>query len=346
MLVVPGNSCAPTPASRRRPVAGIAALCLVCGIGAAESVAQTRVRNDRANYPVRPVRVVVPYSPGGSSDTVARIIGQKLGDTLGQQFVIDNQPGAAGSLGRELVARASPDGYTLLIGDSPHTINVHVLRHVPYDPIKDFTPVTLLATAPQVMVIHPAFPAQTLQEFIAAARAQPGKLNYGSGGSGSITHLTGELFKLAARVAILHVPYKSIALASTDVIAGQVQAAFPTIPGAAPHVRAGRLRALGVTSTLRSNALPDVPTFAESGVAGMVVTNWFGVFAPARLPKEILAKLHKAVVDAMSAADVRTRFGNLSLEIALTTPQEFTTHLQNELEKWGKVVAAAGIRPD
>ena len=344
--MIPGNSCALTPVSRRRPVAGIAALCVVCAIGAAESAAQTRVRNDGANYPVRPVRVIVPYSPGGSSDTVARILGQKLGDTLGQQFVIDNRPGAAGSLGRELVAKASPDGYTLLIGDSPHTINVHVLRHVPYDPIKDFTPVTLLATAPQVMVIHPAFPAQTLQEFIAAARAQPGKLNYGSGGSGSITHLTGELFKLAARVAIVHVPYKSIALASTDVIAGQVQAAFPTIPGAAPNVRAGRLRALGVTSTQRSNALPDVPTFAESGIAGMVVTNWFGVFAPARLPKVILAKLHKAVVDAMSAADVRARFGNLSLEIALTTPQEFTTHLQNELEKWGKVVAAAGIKPD
>jgi tripartite-type tricarboxylate transporter receptor subunit TctC len=292
------------------------------------------------------VRVIVPYSPGGSSDAVARILGQRLGDMLGQQFVIDNRPGAAGSLGRELVAKASRDGYTLLIGDSPHTINVHVLRHVPYDPFRDFTPVTLLATAPQVMVINPALPAQTLNEFIAMARAQPGKFNYGSGGSGSITHLTGELFKLAAHVNIVHVPYKSIALASAEVIAGQVQAAFPTIPGAAPHVRGGRLRALGITSTQRSTALPDVPTFEESGVAGMVVTNWFGVFAPAWLPGQVLATLHKAIVAAMNAPDVRAKLGNLSLEVTLTTPHEFETHLKNELAKWGKVVTAAGIKAD
>src|SRR4051812_8637376 len=218
------------------------------------------------NYPTRPVRVIVPYSPGGSSDAVARIVGQKLGELLGQQFVIDNRPGASGSLGREIVAKAAPDGYTLLIGDSPHTINVHVLRHVPYDPIKDFTPLTLLATAPQVMVINPNLPAQTLSEFIAAAKAQPGKINYGSGGSGSITHLTGELFKIAAAVNIVHIPYKSISVAQTDVIGGQVQAAFPTIPGATPHVRGGRLRALAISSTQRASALPEVPTFDESGV--------------------------------------------------------------------------------
>ncbi len=299
-----------------------------------------------ANYPSRPVRVVVPYSPGGSSDTVARILSQKLGETLGQQFFIDNRPGASGSLGRDLVAKASPDGYTLLIGDSPHTINVHVLRHVPYDPIKDFTPVTLLATAPQVMVINPGFPAQTLAEFIAAAKAQPGKINYGSGGSGSITHLTGELFKLATRVNIVHVPYKSIAIAQTDVIGGQVQAAFPTTPGAAPHVRAGRLRALGVSSLKRASALPDVPTFEESGVTGMIVTNWFGVFAPARLPQDLLAKLHKSVIAALQAPDVRAKFANLSLEITTTSPREFEAHLKSELARWGTVVKAAGITPE
>ena len=298
------------------------------------------------NYPTRPVRVIVPYSPGGSSDTVARIVGQKLGETLGEQFVIDNRPGASGSLGRELVAKASPDGYTLLIGDSPHTINVHVLRHVPYDPIRDFTPVTLLATAPQVFVIHPGFPAQNLNEFIAAAAAQPGKLNYGSGGTGSITHLTGELFKLAARVNIVHVPYKSIAIAQTDVIGGQVQAAFPTVPGAAPHVRAGRLRALAVSSAQRIGALPDVPTFEESGMAGMIVTNWFGVFAPARLPPELLARLHKAVIEVMQAPDVRAKFANLSLEITTTSPRQFEDHLKSELARWGKVVKAAGIKPE
>ncbi len=250
------NYCAQT--RRHAPITVLAALCGLFLAAGEASLAQ----DADANYPARPVRVIVPYSPGDSSDTVARILGQKLG------------------------------------------------------------------------------------EFIAAAGAQPGKLNYGSGGSGSITHLTGELFKLAARVNIVHVPYKSIALATTDVIGGQVQAAFPTIPGAAPHARAGRLRALAITSTQRSGALPEVPTFEESGVADMIVTNWFGVFAPARLPKEILARLHNAVLDAMRTPDVRAKFVNLSLEIKTTTPQEFATHLKSELEKWGKVVKAAGIKPD
>ena len=319
-------------------------LALTCSFSLIAAIAPANSAD--TNYPTRPIRVIVPYSPGGSSDTVARIVGQKLGETLGQQFVIDNRPGASGSLGRDLVAKASPDGYTLLIGDSPHTINVHVLRHVPYDPIKDFTPITLLATAPQVLVINPGLPAQTLAEFIAAASAQPGKLNYGSGGTGSITHLTGELFKLATHVNIVHVPYKSIAIAQTDVIGGQVQAAFPPTPGAAPHVRGGRLRALGVSSAKRTSALPEVPTFEESGVSGMIVTNWFGVFAPARLPPELLAKLHKALIGAMQAPDVRAKFANLALEITTTSPRDFESHLNSELARWGKVVKAAGIKPE
>jgi len=304
------------------------------------------VAQPAASYPSRPVRVVVPYAPGGSSDATARVLGQKLREILGQQFVIDNRPGAAGSIGREIVARAAPDGYTLLLGDSPHTINVHILKHVPYDPIKDFTPITLLATAPQSFVVNPAFPAKTVKEFIAAARAQPGKLNYGSGGSGAVTHMTGELFKLATGVNIVHVPYKSIALASADVIAGQIQSAFPTAPGIVGHVRAGRLRALAITTLKRSSALPDVPTFEESGVKGMTVSNWFGMFAPARLPKDTLATLHKAILDAMNAPDVRTRLGNLSLDITTMTPQAFDAHLKSELARWGKVVKAAGIKAE
>jgi tripartite-type tricarboxylate transporter receptor subunit TctC len=299
-----------------------------------------------ANYPLRPVRVVIPYSPGGSSDAVGRIVGQRLGETLKQQFVIDNRPGASGSLGREIVAKAAPDGYTLLIGDSPHTINVHVLKHVPYDPIRDFTPITLLASAPQALVIHPGLPPQNLKEFIAAATAQPGKFNYGSGGSGAITHLAGELFKLATRVNLVHVPYKSIGIASGDVIGGQMHAAFPTLPGVVPHVRGGRLRGLGITSAKRSPALPDVPTFEESGVSGMIVANWFGVFAPARLPADVLATLHKAVLDTMSTPDVRGKLNNLSLDINTMTPQAFDAFLKQELDKWGKVVKAAGIKAD
>jgi len=311
-----------------------------------QGLAAAAEKSGSATYPTRPVRVVVPYSPGGSSDAVARILGQKLGDTLAQQFVVDNRPGAAGSIGRELVAKAAPDGYTLLVGDSPHTINVHVLRHVPYDPIRDFTPITLLATAPQVFVVHPALPIRSVKDFVAAALAQPGKLNYGSGGSGSITHLTGELFKLAAKVDVVHVPYKSIAIAMTDVIGGQVQAAFPTMPGAIPHVKGGRLRALALTTPKRAAALPEVPTFEESGVQGMIVSNWFGVFAPARLPKDLVTKLHRSVVDAVNAPDVRARMAALSLEIVASSPQAFDAHLRAELEKWGKVVKAAGIKPE
>ena len=317
----------------------------IAGLLAACTLLST-TQNASAQYPTRPVRVVIPYSPGGSSDAVGRVVGQKLGELLKQQFVIDNRPGAAGSLGREIVARAAPDGYTLLIGDSPHTINVHVLKNVPYDPIRDFTPVTLLASAPQALVIHPALPYQNVKEFVAAATAQPGKFNYGSGGSGSITHLAGELFKLATRVNLVHVPYKSIGIASGDVIAGQMHAAFPTLPGIVEHVRGGRLRGLGISSAKRSPALPNVPTFEENGISGMIVSNWFGFFAPARLPPELLSRLHKAVLDAMNAPDVRSKLGNLSLDISTMQPHEFESFLKQELEKWGRVVKAAGIKAD
>jgi tripartite-type tricarboxylate transporter receptor subunit TctC len=321
-------------------------IALLLALAQAATAAQPAFGAAHGNYPSRPVRVIVPYSPGGSSDAVARILSAKLSETLGQQFVIDNRAGAAGSLGREIVAKAAPDGYTLLIGDSPHTINVHVLKHVPYDPIRDFTPIGLIATAPQLFVIHPGFAAKTLKDFIATAHAQPGKLNYGSGGTGSITHLTAELFKLATRCDIVHVPYKSIANAVTDVIAGQIPAAFPTIPSAVPHVKAGRLRGLALTASKRSSMLPDVPTFEESGVSGMLVTNWFGAFGPARLPQPVLSTLNKSIVDALQSADGRAKFGALSLEIAASTPQAFDAHLKAELEKWGKVVKAAGIRPE
>ncbi len=299
-----------------------------------------------ANYPQRPVRVIIPYAPGGSSDAIARIVGARLGENLKQQFVIDNRPGAAGSLGREIVVRAAPDGYTVLIGDTPHTINVHVLKSIPYDPIRDFTPITLLASAPQALIIHAGLPYQTVKEFVAAAAAAPGKFNYGSGGNGSITQLTGELFKLATRVNLTHVPYKSVGFATGDVLAGQMHAAFPTLPGVVTHARAGRLRALGISAMKRSPALPDVPTFEESGISGIVVANWFGVFTPAHLPPPLVATLHRVFSDAMNAPDVRTKLHNLSLDITTMTPQAFDAFLKSELDKWGKVVKAVGIKAD
>jgi tripartite-type tricarboxylate transporter receptor subunit TctC len=223
---------------------------------------------------------------------------------------------------------------------------VHVLKHVPYDPIRDFTPISLIATAPQLLVVHPGFAARSVKEFVAAAQSQPGKLNYGSGGTGSITHLTAELFKLATRTDIVHVPYKSIANAMTDVIAGQIPAAFPTTPGAVPHVKSGRLRALAIAAQKRSPMLPDVATFEELGVNAMVVTNWFGAFGPARLSQPVLAKLNKTIVDAVQSPDGRAKYGALSLDIAATSPQAFDAHLRAELDKWGKVVKAAGIKPE
>lgn len=297
-------------------------------------------------YPSRPVRVIIPYAPGGASDATGRVVAQKLSETLKQQFVIDNRPGASGSLGRELAARAAPDGHTLLIADAPHTINVHVLKHVPYDPIKDFTAITLLASAPQALVIHPGMPYQHVKDFVAAANAAPGKFNYGSGGNGSITHLTGELFKLATRVNLTHVPYKSVGIATGDVLAGQMHTAFPTLPGVVEHVRGNRLRALGVTAVKRVAPWPNVPTFEENGISGVIVANWFGVFGPAKLPADRLAIVHKAVLDALNAADVRTKLNNLSLDINTMQPREFETFLKAELEKWGKVVKAAGLRAD
>ncbi len=295
-------------------------------------------------YPTRPVRVIIPYAPGGASDATGRVVAQKLSEIFRQQFVVDNRPGAAGSLGRELAARAAPDGYTLIICDSPHTINVHVLKHVPYDPIKDFTPITLLASAPQALVIHPGLPYQTVKEFVAAAATAPGKFNYGSGGTGSLTQLAGELFKLATRVNLTHVPYKSVGIATGDVLAGQMHAAFPTLPGVVEHVRGGRLRALGVSAAKRVAPWPSVPTFEENGISGMIVANWFGIFGPAKLPADVLATLHKAVLDAVNAPDVRTKLTNLSLDINTMQPREFETFLIAELEKWGKVVKAAGIK--
>jgi len=306
---------------------------------------QAKLAVDAGVYPARPVRVVVPYAPGGSSDAVARILSQKLTETLGQQFVIDNRPGAAGSLGREVVVRANADGYTLLVGDSPHTINVHVLKHVPYDPIKDFTPITLIAMAPQVFVVTPTFNAKTLKEFIAVAQEKPGQINYGSGGNGAVTHLTGELFKLAAKVNLQHVPYRSISLAMTDVIGGQMQSAFPTIPGAVPHVKAGRLRALAVSSQKRASALSDVPTFREQNV-DVLVSNWFGLFGPASLPSALVGRLHKATLDVLASPDGLSKFASLSLDISTTTPAEFQAFLVKELKQWGQVVKAAGIKAE
>jgi tripartite-type tricarboxylate transporter receptor subunit TctC len=307
--------------------------CTMCGTAGAQP------------YPNKPVRLLVPYAPGGSSDAIGRIIGQKLGDALGQSFVIDNRAGAASVIGRELVARAAPDGYTLMIGDAVHTINVHVLRNIPYDPVNDFTFITLIGYSPMALAVHPSG-AGTLKDFIALAKSQPGRLNYGMGGTGSITHLTGELFKLSAQVNLVAIPYKSIGLAVNDVLGAQIQAAFPSLPPTVAHVRAGRLRVLAVAAEKRASVLPEAPTFGESGLAGVVVSNWFGLMGPARLPASIVSRLHAEVGKAVQAPDIREKFSAMALEIVANTPAEFKTMIETELVRWGRVVKQAGIKPE
>jgi len=296
-------------------------------------------------YPNRPIRLLVPYAPGGSSDAIGRILGQKMGDALGQSLVIDNRAGAASVIGRELAAKAAPDGYTLMIGDAVHAINVHVLRNVPYHPVNDFTFITLIGFSPMALAVHPSGP-HSIKDLIALAKSQPGRLNYGMGGSGSITHLTGELFKMSAQVNFVAVPYKSIGLAVNDLLGAQIQAAFPSLPPTVAHVRAGRLRVLAVAAEQRAAVLPEAPTFGESGVTGVVVSNWFGLMGPAQLPATIVSKLHAEVGKAVQAPDIREKFSAMALEIVANTPAEFKAMVETELVRWGQVVKQAGIRPE
>ena len=323
---------------------GVLSGCLLTA--AIDAAAQATPSPAAESYPVRPVRMIIPYAPGGTSDAVARIIGPKLSASLGQSFVIDNRPGASGTLGRGIVAKAVPDGYTLLVGDSTHAINPHVMRQMSYDAINDFDPITLLATTPQVLVVNSGFRAKTLKDLIELAKAQPGTYNYGSGGSGSITNLTGELFKLTVGVILTHVPYKSIGIAIVDLLGNQIQAAFPSLPGVVPHVRAGRLRALAVASTRRSMAIPEAPTFEESGVNDMVVINWLGVMGPANMPKDVRSRIHGEVVKAVRAGDTQEKFAAVALDATTTTPEEFMAMLKSEFDRWGRVVKQAGVKPD
>lgn len=297
-------------------------------------------------YPSRPIRLIIPYSPGGASDNIARLVMPRLGEALGQIIVIDNRPGGAGNIGRDLAAKASPDGYTLLSTDAPHAINVHLLRKIPYDSLKDFTTITTTATSPMIMIVHPGFPAHTVKELVAIAKAQPGKLNFGSGGTGAITHMTGELFKIAANVDIVHVPYKSIAPAVTDLIGGQIPIAFPGTATVGGHIRAGRVRLLAVAAKQRSPAFPDAPTFEEAGVPGVVAANWYGIMGPARLPRPIVDRLGAELHKVVRMREIQERFAASGIETLLGTPEEFQTMLESETVRWGKIVKAAGIKAE
>jgi tripartite-type tricarboxylate transporter receptor subunit TctC len=298
------------------------------------------------SYPERPVRAVVPFPAGGGTDILARLLLQKMSERLGANFVIDNRAGAGGTIGTEIVAKAPPDGYTILVASSSHTINPSVYRKIAYEPLRGFAPVTLIASGPGLLVVHPSVPAKSVKELIALGRSKPGQLNYASAGNGTPPHLAAELFKSMAGVDFVHVPYKGNVPAFADLISGAVSLSFPTITSGLPQVRAGKLRALGVTSKQRSAVVPEVPTIAESGLPGYEASTWYGMLAPAATPAPIVGKLNRQMIDVLKLADVREKLLAQGLEPVGNTPAEFTSIISTELAKWGKVVAAAGMKAE
>jgi tripartite-type tricarboxylate transporter receptor subunit TctC len=296
-----------------------------------------------AAYPDRPVRLVVPFPPGGPTDIVARPLAQKLSASLGQQVIVDNRGGAGGNIGAGAVAKSAANGYTLLMGTvGTHAINASLYKKLTFDPVKDFAPVSLVAQAPVVLVVHPSVPAKTLKEFIALAKSKPGQLTFGSAGSGSPGHLTGELFKDMAGVNLVHVSYKGSAPAITELLGGQIQAMFDPIQATLSHVKAGKLRIVGVSSPKRSSALPDVPTIAEAGMPGFESTAWWAVFAPVGTPKEIITKLNTEIVKIMRSPDMKKRLHEFDIEPIGSTPDELAAFMKTEMAKWARAVKFSG----
>ncbi len=298
-------------------------------------------------YPTKPIRMLVGFpAGGGSADVAARVLSQKMSEGLGQQIIIDNRPGAGGAIASEIVAKAASDGYTLVSIGTSHAVNASLHKKLPFDSVKDFAAIVLVSSAPVVLTAHPAVPVNTVKELIAFARARPGELNYASAGTGGINHLAGELLKWRANINLTHVPYKGVAQALPPVMAGEVQLMFSSLPGALAQIRSGRVKAIAVTSTQRSSAVPEIPTMDESGVPGYEATSWSGILAPARTAKPIVEKLNAEAVKALRSNDVKEAFIRQGLDPRGSTPSEFEAHLKSEIAKWTKVILQAGIRPD
>jgi len=326
-------------AGGRHPTALAIAIGLAAALASTVATAQT--------YPSRPIRFVVPFPPSGGADIIVRALAQRLTERLGQTVVVDNRSGAGGNVGTEHVARSPADGYTLLLANvAPIAINVSVHRQLPYDPVKDFTPITLLATFPNVLVMHPSVPARSIPELVTFARARPGQLTFASAGVGSTTHLSGELFRAQAALDIVHVPYKGGGPALVDLLGGQVTMYFSSLPGALPHVRSGRLRALGVTSLKRAVGAPEIPTVAEAGFPGFEAVTWIGTAAPAGLARPIVERLHGEIGQIMRSPEMRERLVGLGAEVLTSTPEEFSAYIRSEIGKWAKVVRDAKIRAE
>ncbi|MDQ6917247.1 MAG: tripartite tricarboxylate transporter substrate binding protein [Pseudomonadota bacterium] len=311
----------------------LAAMCCVAPLQAQE-------------YPTKPIRMIVPYPPAGGTDIVARTISEPLATALGQPIVVDNRGGAAGNIGTDLAAKSAPDGYTVLFTLSSHTINPKLYDKLPFDIEKDFIPISLAAYIPQILVAHPSLPANNIRELIALAKAQPGMVNYASVGTGSPAHIAGELLKLKTGIDMVHVPYKGGGPAVTATLGGQVQLAFVSMPAALQFVKAGRLKALAVTSDKRSAAAPDIPTIAESGVPDCIVNSWFGALVPARTPPAVVARLQAAFVKVLQTAEVKERLFAQGAEAATSTSAEFERLIHDELKQWELVIREAKIKPE
>ena len=298
-------------------------------------------------YPTKPIRIVVPLSAGGTTDVVMRLISPKLSESLGQQVVIDNRPGAGGNIGANVVAKAAPDGYTLLMGtSSSHGTNVTLYSKMPYDAVNDFTPITLVGYVPFIMMVHPSLGVTSVKELIALAKSKPGQINYASSGNGTSSHLGMEMLKTMAGIDLIHIPYKGTAPANQDLLAGHVSIQFDGVPAALPFIRSGKVRGLAVTSPKRISAAPELPTIAESGVPGFEYTAWVGIMAPAGIPREIVARLNTEITRILNLPEIKDRLLALGFEAAPSTPEQFATHIKTEIAKWEKVVKASGARLD
>jgi tripartite-type tricarboxylate transporter receptor subunit TctC len=310
--------------------------CVVALVVAGPAVAQT--------YPSKPVKVIVPFAPAGPTDVIARLLGQKLSEALGQQFVVENQAGAGGNIGIGNAAKAAPDGYTILVVSSSFVVNPSLYDKIPYDPNSDFAPITMAAASPNVLVVNPSVPAKTVKELVALINANPGKYSYAMPGAGTTPHLSGELLKLSAKLDLVTVPFNGAGPAVQSVVGGHTPIGFTALPPTTPQVKAGTLRALAVTGAKRSAALPDVPTMAEAGFPGQEADTLQGVLVPAATPKEIVALLHRELVKAIAAPDLQQRFAELGFDAAGTTPEQFAAQIKDEIAKWGKVIRAADIK--
>lgn len=297
------------------------------------------------SYPARPVRLIVPFSPGGAADVPVRVLSQRMAEALGQQIIVDNRPGAGSTIGADAAAKAAPDGYSLFLLSNTHFVSAGLYGKLPYDSLNDFTPVTQITSAPNMLVVHPSLPVKSVKELVALARSRPGQIDYASSGNGSTQHLTGALFCKMAGIEMTHIPYRGSGPVTADLLGGQVMVAFPGIAGMLPHVRSGRLRALGVTASKRSAELPDVPTISEAGVRGYVMVAWFGIAAPKALPREIQTRLHGDMLRILKNADVQKSLAAVGQEVAWQeTPERFFEFMKSEAAKWAKAVRDSGAQ--